>query len=203
MSPVLTPFSRAHRVPSAWTFDRRLAHLLRKCVFNRFTALIALVSSTTAFAETEYWISVGSYANEQNARQVLVKIKSAESVELIEVQDNESRIFRVALGPYLSEGLARARLPAIRGQFEGAWLWRRSADAIELSSRGEEGALQPTDVEINSGAIVQFGTLPRFETIEIETPYEDEMPKMVPDEARELVEEVPPNYQLHKLRRTK
>lgn len=190
-------------MPSVCAFDRRMAHLLRKRVVNRFTSLIALILSANTFAGTEYWISVGSYANEQNARQVLVKIKSSESVEIIEVRDNESRIFRVALGPYLSEGLARARLPAIRGHYEGAWLWKRSADAIETSSRGGEGALQSTDVELNSGAIVLFGTLPRFETIEIGTPYEDETPKTVPEEARELVEEVPPNYQLHKLRRTK
>lgn len=163
-----------------------------------FSWLLVFVLSANAFAETEYWISVGSYANGKNAQAVLAKIKSTEPAELIDVRNSETRIVRVALGPYLSEGIARARLPAIKEEYEGAWLWKRIANDASTVSIKEAGGLLPID-----GTSLSFGTVPRSQAIENDIPDTVDIPRASIEKGREIVEEVPPGYQLHCLRRTR
>ncbi|XOV85409.1 MAG: SPOR domain-containing protein [bacterium] len=168
-----------------------------------FSWLLVFGLSTNAFAETEYWISVGSFAKEKNAQAVLAKIKSTESVELIDVRNSETRIIRVALGPYLSEGIARARLPAVKAQYDGAWLWKRIANDASTFSSEEVRALVSFDTKPNGGTPLSFGTVPRLQAFGNDIPDTVDIPKTAVEKGRELVEEAPPGYQLHSLRRTR
>ncbi len=150
--------------------------------------LIWTLASEVA-AEKQYWVAVGSYQDPSFAEEARAQAAASlpQSFTIIPVVTDTGYFYRVLAGPYLSQEIADDWMrEAIRLGFVGAWLLAEEAD------RSIPG-------------LADFSTTD-FPAIDASA-FDEDLPKLQLEARlnqqpeREVIEEAPADYFLHKLYR--
>ncbi|MFB3106894.1 MAG: SPOR domain-containing protein, partial [Pseudomonadales bacterium] len=153
---------------------------------RRIFCLLALLWGNSGYADTEYWISVGSYRDLASAEEFLTQASRQlqESFSISPADTPSGYFYRVIAGPYLTRDSAVYTLQrAHDAGFADAWM---------LSTEGPETAYRATtfdELDIDLPPVGELPVIPRRLTI----------PKTKPP--LEPVREAPEGYKLHKLHR--
>ncbi len=163
-------------------------------------SLVAVLLLLPAVAQAEYWITVGSFHDLDAAELTRAEATRLlpETFTVARAETDSGIWYRVLAGPYLSREIAdHMRDEARRAGFEQAWILAQESG--ELAMAGYSGSylsdpgLEPAAVEpFDEG---QAGMATAAEPAEGS--------RQAPEEkaARTLIDEAPPGYQLHRLRR--
>ena len=79
-----------------------------------------------SYAQTQYWVSVGSYENPESAERGLrnAEGKLAAAFAVVGVETGKGFYYRVASGPYASRASAQDQVGNAHALgFDGAWIW--------------------------------------------------------------------------------
>ncbi len=164
------------------------------------SALIAVcLLATQAQAAEQYWVAVASFGSE-SAAQAGAQRLSRDIAEPLSVHGSQTGVgyrYRVLAGPYADRSAAKAAMEQARaGGVLDAWVFADvdgSVQASSVVSASYEGA-QDTSLY---GDDYQYEPLPETETY----PTWQQQSEADSQEDRQLVEEPPPGYRLHRLRR--
>ena len=166
----------------------------------RSISLITLILlAAGARAEDLFWVSVASY-NEAAAAETIAATVSGtlgEPMSVSGVETGGGYFYRVLAGPYTDRGQAEAVLErADLAGMSGAWVIPDSTGSIQASIVG--GGADAYEVE-------GIGDLELSDTYDASDYSSDYTPPPQPERTdqpeRQMVEEPPPGYRLHKLRR--
>lgn len=150
--------------------------------------LILTLASEVA-AEMQYWVAVGSYQDPSFAEEARTQAAASlpQSFTITPVVTDTGYFYRVLAGPYLSQEIADDWMrEAIRLGFVGAWLLAEEADQ-------------------SIPGLSDFSTTD-FPAID-DSAFDEALPKLQLEERlgqqpeREVIEEAPADYFLHKLYR--
>ncbi|MCZ6643104.1 MAG: DUF5916 domain-containing protein, partial [Gammaproteobacteria bacterium] len=144
---------------------------------------VLLFCSAAAFAETQYWVAVGSYQERANAEVARDEAgaRMAETFHVTPADTPSGYYYRVLAGPYLTQSVADLMVTQARNAgFDSAWLL---ASEIEGFSSSFDGDLDYLD---------DLPALP-------DLPVPAREPRIKSYEPP--VRETPPGYQLNRLRR--
>ncbi len=160
----------------------------------------AALLTQNAHAELQYWVSVASYkqADEAEAARAKIAQQMTESFAVIGTETGKGYYYRVAAGPYLTRSLAEDRVQSARALgFTSAWLW---ADESDLNYSDSSVLTLDDDYSLD---------LPDYSSdMESNAVYDDTEDTL--DEADliqrrkappAVVEEAPPGYKLNRMRR--
>lgn len=179
------PFS----LPSA--NDGHLLRLpMRQVTIYSILCLTLLVSHATYAAE-RYWVSVGSFASENNASRLLTTLteRLAITTQLQSLEKSEEhRIYRVVVGPFDHKPDAVEKRVQLQIDYPGAWVWTERLDSLSASQ-------VDMSKELNSDSMETVPEIPLESSVlhsEVSSDWSEE---------KQLIEEAPPGYGLHKLRR--
>ena len=166
--------------------------------------LVATLSAASSVANSEYWVAVGSYHDPNRAETVRAEATRLlpESFTVTQFETDGGLWYRVLGGPYLSRGIAdHMREEAARVGFDNAWILATKTGGFPYpdmagsrlsdfpdSSLLEEYESLRSDTEASVG-----GTGNRLG--------DDGTDASTQERARELVDEPPPGFQLHRLQR--
>ena len=157
-------------------------------------AAISLFVST-ARAEEQYWVAVGSYRNLGYAQEALDRANAAldESFVLSSLDIEAERWYRVMAGPYLTRGVAELTLvDAQLAGFETSWMLVTEASDLEADLADGYGSY-------DEYAPLDDGFEERYDEYRDDYSFrENQEPAKTP---REVVDQAPEGYGLHKLRR--
>ena len=147
--------------------------------------LLVLVANF-GYADTELWISIGSYKDLQSAEELRIQASGQiqESVSVTPADTIKGYFYRVIVGPYLSrEGAAKTLQRVQAVGFADAWVF--ASERFETINR-----------------------LPDFDELDLDSRVDDELSNFpeLPSTREaippvEPVTEAPEHYQLHKLHR--
>ncbi len=160
-----------------------VVQLLRSRI-QRWLWLVGLLASVQAFAEKQYWVSVGSFKEHPNAQQTrlranerLINLFSVEST-----QTSQGRLYRVVSGPFLSEGMAQQKAAQARSiGFTGAWVLTQE---VPVSTNLAEEATGQTPQPASTEPVTKVSDAP---LVEIEkSPEESIEPLMVATSKRKV-----------------
>ena len=177
------------------------------------TFLVGCLLAFNVSAEMQYWVSVGSYKQVQEAERARDKAadKMSESFAVIGTDTAKGYFYRVAAGPYLTSELAQDQLVSAKASgFANAWLWSDDVDPLDtnysLGSVDDSYQLNlpeySVDIETSrdsaSGSgIPSNGYDESFYDESIEEADLIQRRKTPP----EVVDKAPPDYKLNKMRR--
>ena len=153
---------------------------------RRIFCLWALLWGNSGYADTEYWISVGSYRDFARAEEFLTQASGQlrEIFSITPADTPSGYFYRVIAGPYLTRDSAEYTLQRVHDAgFADAWM---------LATEGPETAYRATtfdELDIDLPPIGELPVIPQLPTV----------PKTKPP--LEPVREAPEDYKLHKLHR--
>ena len=98
------------------------------------------------------------------------------------------RIYRVIVGPFDHKSDAVEKRAQLQIDYPGAWVWTERLDSLSASQVDMSNELKPDSMETVPEITLESSILPS---------------EVSPDwsEEKQLIEEAPPGYGLHKLRR--
>ena len=166
------------------------------------TFLFFILSSTSVDADSQFWVSVGSFKTEVKAAQTVRAYteKYADDFSVVGSNTNKGFYYRVALGPYVSKQTAQDGLDRLkRLGLSTGWIWFGNSEVVSSGSGVQddfsddlykelENYKTKYDLDLDLGMPLEE---PSVERTTNETP---EKPDAVPTEP-------PEGYQLNKLRR--
>jgi len=165
---------------------------------------LALVASWSSrvLAESQYWVSVGSYTAAEAAERARDNAaeRLPQSYIIAPADTANGYYFRVLAGPYLTRSLAEEVLLSARETgFSGAWLLSEPVDGASLSipsinpsvDTGQPGGFDRYGLAVDSSLERDAAALSDSNT--------EKQPEREP--APTLVEKAPGSFNLHKLRR--
>lgn len=138
-----------------------------------------------------HWVSVGSFSSHKNAHRQLVEVKlhtEAEARIYNQRGSNEKEFYRVVVGPYAIKSDAHQERLKLQIQYADAWIWTEHDE-------------DPDHRSSNIATPVQLEFLDPGREIDPQARYTIPRNSDKPEMDRKLVEEPPPGYGLHKLRR--
>ncbi len=172
--------------------------------------LISVGFVSGALAEKQFWVVVGSYQDPAYAERALGRANAGlrEFFTIAFVDIEADRWYRVLAGPYPTRGVAD--LTAVQARqvgFDGAWML--ATESTDLGMEDDYGAGDEYATDGDYGELPGFeaaypdsvGEYPDIESLLPPVVPADEADKYVRKPERELVQEVPDGYELHKLRR--
>ena len=166
--------------------------------------LMAILSAPSSVANSEYWVAVGSYRDLNGAETVRAEATRLlpESFTVSQFETDGGYWYRVLAGPYLSRGIAdHMREEAIRVGFDNAWILATKTGDLpypdmagsRLSDFPDTDLLEDYESLRSDAGSYSGGTGNRLG--------DDETDISVQERARELVDEPPPGFQLHRMQR--
>ena len=168
-----------------------------------FLAFLFLFLSGTSFgAESQYWISVGSFKTEAKAAQTArgYEEEFADKFSVVGSNTNKGFFYRVALGPYANKNTAQDRLDRIRGLgLSAGWIWFGSGGMVSSGSSSQ-----------NDFSDDLYRELENYKTkydldLDLDLPLDTPSGRGAVDKPRKEIEiepaDPPEGYQLNKLRR--
>ena len=184
--------------------------------YSIFTVLVLLTAPLSVRAETQYWVSVGSFSEQNNAAAQRDRVSGVfdDDFSVIGSATDRGYFYRVASGPYLTRELAEDRVRAARDQgFSGAWLWVDDSSVFDANAVTLGDTYYDSSVPANTGAVTLGGAGEDYSlsdysatddyTSSSETAYDyaEEDGIMSREKVPQLVEEAPAGFKLNKLRR--
>ena len=171
-------------------------------------ALIGVLCVSSAWAEPQFWIVIGSYQDSDNAEQTMRKanVSMDESFAVSSIDIQAGRWYRVASGPYLTSTMADLTLiQARQAGFDGAWTLVTESDqdlendygTYDAYTDGSDYNLPDYDDALSDSAY-EYPDIESLLPPAVSLDQEDNKTQSPP---RELVVEVPDGYELHKLHR--
>ncbi len=150
---------------------------------RRISYLLALLCGNFGYADTEFWISVGSFRDSEHAEEYRVraseKLQETFSVTMADTPDGY--FYRVITGPFLSRDSSEYTLQRVHeAGFIDAWM---------LATEGSETAYRATNFDDDLPPLSELPVIPKLPV------EEKEKPKLEP------FQEAPEGYKLHKLHR--
>ncbi len=155
------------------------------------TASLVLLVSGATHALEQYWVSIGSFSSRENANRLLGEVTQhtdADARIRSQARSDEKIFYRVVVGPYANKSDAYQQLLGLQIQYGGAWIWTEHVD-----ERDQRPPSSSTSVSPEYRDQVREIDVQTLNTIPVKT---DD-----PEKEKKLVEETPPGYELHKLRR--
>ncbi|MGE0623139.1 MAG: SPOR domain-containing protein [Pseudomonadales bacterium] len=171
--------------------------------FHAAAILLAVVSASTSRADSEYWVSVGSYRTYEEAESAREQAgrRLPESFSIAEAELDSGLWYRVLAGPYLTQEIADHMLAEARRQgFDTPWVLVTDtllagpmtgyADSLLAAEPAftEEGDTERYDVDLPSEPPMD---IPGFNA-----PVRTD-----PEKDHKVVGEAPAGYGLNRLRR--
>ena len=158
-------------------------------------ALLLLSLSLAVYADTQYWVALGSYTSLSQAETGLAELeqRAVEPLSVISADVGGLPRYRVLAGPYSTPDAAAAvRLSAGGWGVAGAWIMRTEEQPLSASS----------SAEAPYAAMDWSSSYEDYPELDLATPPESAT-ELEPREKKQrtLVDEAPADYQLHKLRR--
>lgn len=156
---------------------------MRQVTTYSFLCLTLLFNHDT-FAAERYWVSIGSFSSLENANRLLNEVKQYSDDEArVQNLEQASKIalYRVVIGPYSTRSEANQRRVQLQIHYAKAWIW------------AENTPISAPSVTINRLGSVRE-TAPETENKILGVSADQQV-------EGELIEEAPPGYELHKLRR--
>ena len=89
------------------------------------TCIVLLIVALEVSAETEFWVSVGSYQDRSNAEEALIRANALlpDPFTVTPADTPYGYYYRILAGPYLTRDTAETlRIAALGAGFDGAWL---------------------------------------------------------------------------------
>lgn len=170
-------------------------------------AFALLLPVQSAWAEVQYWVSVGSYKSAENASKAIAQadVQLSEAYSAIGVDTAAGYYYRVAAGPYATREAAAEQVRVARQSgFSGAWVWADESDQF-ATNRLESDYSLDSEYRLDTDFSDLDAELERLnsEYGELDTYSSEpaENPGLEREEVPELVEEAPPSFKLNKLRR--
>ena len=154
-------------------------------------ATLALLLSVAAHALEQYWVSVGSFSSRENANRLLGEVTQHTDADArieSQVRSDEKKFYRVVVGPYAIKSDAYQQLLRLQIQYGGAWIWTE-----QVNERDQRPPSSSASIILENREQVREIDVQTLNTIPVKT---DD-----PEKEKKLVEETPPGYELHKLRR--
>lgn len=160
--------------------------------------LVMTLFGANARAESQFWVSVGSFQKQESADRALAMAgeKLTERFSVIGTSTDNGYFYRVAAGPYLTRELADDMVVTARNAgFSGAWLWAEDSGLVDFYS--PEASVEESD----------YLPLPEDDALLFDpSDYPDatlpgEGYERSREEIPQLIEEAPADYKLNKLRR--
>ena len=174
--------------------------------------LVSAVFTLGAGAETQYWVSIGSFENEDNAqRQQRAASAVLPGSQVVFASTDRGSVYRVVQGPFFSRSNAESELvSAIAAGYGDAWLLAKNdTDELGLSSFPTSDTYEALDTDqpdyvpsYASRSITDFGAQANYEGGGTDAASEFGAPRPAREPATELVTEAPPGYNLHRLIRS-
>jgi hypothetical protein len=175
-------------------------------VSTLITLLAALVAPTV---HADYWVSVGSFQNRDNAESGLreAQSRSNEAFVVIASETANGFFYRIAAGPYASTAQAKGPLQGLRDNGYGsAWIWQGQSTQ-NVSPFKSPSRLKNTAGALNTDVTTQDDDLfadddfldEDFDYLFADT--ERTRPDEVISDLPKKLAPAPANYQLNKLRR--
>ena len=127
---------------------------------RRWLWLVGLLASLQVVAETQYWVSVGSFKKlpnaEQNQLQANERLADAFSIEA--AKTSRGLLYRVMSGPFLSQETARRKAAQARkAGFTGAWVLAAEAP-VSVNLAKEDSQATPAERQTSQPAVVKPAT---------------------------------------------
>ncbi len=166
------------------------------------TALLLFLSSASLAAESQFWISVGSFKTELKAAKTAqaYEEKYPEKFSVVGSDTNRGFFYRVALGPYASKEMARESQNRIRGLgFSAVWIFLE--DPATLSSNSVPRNDFSDDLYKELENYKNKYDLDLDLSMPLEGPSTDRTTNESPEKLDAVPTEPPEGYQLNKLRR--
>ena len=157
------------------------------------------VLAGSAHAEDQFWVSVASFNEAAAAETTAANVSGTlgEPMSVSGVETGAGYFYRVLAGPYVDRAQAQAVAErADLAGFTGAWVIPDSTGSIQASLVG--GGADPYAVQ-DLGEFDESDTYGVSEYTSAYTPPPEAERTDQPE--RQMVEEPPPGYRLHKLRR--
>ncbi len=168
-------------------------------------ALITLMlafASLPAQADDQFWVSVASYTDQQDAEREASRLSAelAMAMRAVGAATAKGYFYRVAAGPFSSRDSANRQLRAAQAAgFSSAWLWvQDDVDALDTGFSDYGSELEPLD-EAAIDALLSDDYEYTPEPLPDAAP--DENAPRMREEPRSLIEEAPPGYKLNRLKR--
>ncbi len=181
---------------------------MRLKALSWFICLFAL-SGTQAFAEQQFWVSVGSYKTAENAERAMTSARDmmSESFAVLGVDTPNGYFYRVAAGPFLTRDIAESRVQSAQSLgFNGAWMWAGQSETFSsntvstsssaISTSSYEDDLPALDAEYNFDDTDEL-----YRELDTTGESYDAESETEAGKVPELIEEAPDGYRLNKLRR--
>ena len=164
--------------------------------------LLLLLPAALISADSQYWISVGSFKTEAKASQTAKTYERdyTEKFSVIGSRTDKGFYYRVALGPYVDSTSAREALDVAKrqGLFSG-WIWRAGKENIPIESVDRDDFSDDLYKELEN-----YRTKYDLD-LDLGLPLDDSSRNKLIDESAKESEpepaEPPEGYQLNKLRR--
>ncbi len=164
--------------------------------------LLGFGAVSPAFAERQYWVSISSYADPDDADRAMAEAsdKLSERLAVIGASTANGYYYRIATGPYMTRDLAEDRLLSAQAAgFATAWIWSADESAFVGATFSTEDDLGFEEEYLFDDS---FDDPLPTRTFQDEPPSEDEADLIKKrEEVPELVEDAPEGYKLNKLRR--
>lgn len=154
---------------------------------------IALLMGMSAFGAPDYWVSVASAADLDEAERIQLEAgeKLSESFSLQPSDTSKGFYYRVVAGPFPSlESAQHMVAEAEAAGYTQAWVLPASADTLDTTLLDD----QDTDLDIPDDSLEPSAT-EDLQALPNDVLHQDTLP------SHKLVEEPPPGYQLNKLHR--
>ena len=178
----------------------------RRSLNTALLLLATLLSMAVARAETEHWVSVGSYQTTETAERgrQLVSEDVQEPLRVMGFYTDKGYYYRVVAGPYTRrEEADRVRDAARAAGVSAAWAWTGNGGTTATTGSADSNdTLAPLDDDLN------LDDLDYDVPLDLDADYYEELPPVGEEEGirerdplPELIEEAPENFKLNKLRR--
>lgn len=161
-----------------------------------------LLACAAAAAESQYFVVLGSYTTMGHAEEAKAQAaeKLPEPYSLVAADTPRGTYYRVMAGPYLGKQRATGMLEKARATgFADAWLLAEPSLVSPTYSGLDTPLLETEEVEdrlLSAGG--DYEAPPRADPV---APRAD-APSEADDDGPVLIEEAPPGYELHRLRRS-
>jgi len=176
--------------------------MIRRCTVL-VVYLLFMFFSVPGLADSEYWVSVGSYRSYSEAEAAREKagMRLPESFSISEANLDSGLWYRVMAGPYLTKEIADHMVDEARRQgFTSPWVLMREAELVGSIDEQLGGLLSSEPTSADEIDLQNF---------HLDVP--DEAPMDIPgfnaptrpdtEQEHKLVDEAPSGYQLNQLHR--
>lgn len=166
-------------------------------------ALFVFLTPVFAWSDVQFWISVGSYQQAENAQRAIKEadLRLSESFSVIGVDTANGYYYRVAAGPYSERSQAEAQISVARKNgLDGAWMWAGESDVFNDNLYTSDVDLDLDSYELDSSLDSRFDY--SLDDLDDYVPSSEILGTESNSEAvPELVEDAPSSFKLNKLRR--